>query len=196
MNTVLDSPIAETIVVQTPDAPTLMTADEFWLSPYERAELIEGTVIEMAPPGGVHGEYAGDLYSAIKTFVRRNKLGRVFVETGFRLKPILVRSPDVSFVEAARFPDGKAPRGFIDGAPTLAVEIVAPGDLWTEVEGKVNLYLEAGSAAVWIVEPDAQTVTIRTADNAPRVLRRDQTLDGGAVLPGFALPLHELFEDR
>lgn len=165
---------------------------------YFGGELINGKVVEEMPPGGTHGELAVDIAVLLKAFVRRHNLGKVYVETGFILernpgKRDTVRSPDVSFVETARLPEGSSPRGFFEGAPTIAVEIVSPGDLWTKVEDKVRLYLSKGTRAVWIVEPDARTVTVRTADSTS-VLQANETLDGGDALPGFQMPLQEIFE--
>jgi Uma2 family endonuclease len=96
-------------------------------------------------------------------------------------------------VEAARL-EGVSTRGFIDGAPTLAVEIVSPGDLWSEVEDKVRLYLEKGSRAVWIVDPQTRTIEVRTTQAAPRIYRADDTLTGDEILPGFELQITDVFE--
>ncbi len=175
---------------------TLLTAEEYYATcRLKHTELIDGKVVELSPPGFDHGEIAGTIVSRLRDFVKQNKLGRVSVEGGFRLqsKPAIVRAPDVSFVETARL-QGVKTRGFIDGAPTLAVEVVSPGDLWPDVEKKVQLYLDKGTRAVWIVEPDAKTVQVRTKDKAPFVLHIDDILDGGEVLSGFQLPLREIFE--
>lgn len=191
MSTVLERPVAAL------ESERLLTAEEFQTLPgIDRAELVHGKVVEKMPPAEEHGDLAITLGVPLKLWARTNKAGRVYVETGFRLKPNLVRAPDVSFLEAARVPHGAARRKFVDGPPTLAVEIVSPGDLWSEIEDKVNEYLEAGCRVVWIVEPAGQTVTVRTAEAAPLVLHRHDTLSGGEVLPGFQLPLAELFEDE
>ena len=190
MNAILEKP------TEIADAP-LMTADEFLLSPYERAELVEGKVIEMAPVGFEHGDSAIDLAVPLREWARSNKAGAVVTEVGFLLKrdPDMVRAPDIAFIEKARVPSGRDRRKFIDGAPNLAVEILSPGNTWSEIERKVNEYLEAGAGAVWIVDSDEQTLTVRTADFAPRVWRAHETLEGGAVLPGFSWDLKELFEN-
>lgn len=185
-------------VLENPQSAPHMTAEEFWLSPYERAELIDGKVIEMAPVGFEHGDSAIDLAVPLREWARAHKAGAVVTEVGFLLKrnPDMVRAPDVAFIESTRVPSGRDRRKFIDGAPTLAVEILSPGNTWSEIERKVNEYLEAGAGAVWIVDSDEQTLTVRTADLVPRVWRKHETLDGGAVLPGFSWELKELFEDE
>lgn len=172
----------------------LLTAEEYWATcDIENTELIDGKVVTIMPPGGEHGEIAGVILSFLSSFVRKQKLGRVFVETGYQLNTHTLRSPDISFVEYSRLPDGRAPRAFIEGAPTLAVEVVSPSDLWSEIEAKVQLYLEAETDVVWIVDPQTQTVTIRTQTES-RVLDKSSTLHGEPILPGFKLSLKEIFD--
>jgi Uma2 family endonuclease len=186
------------ITLSTPGS-SLLTAEEFWASPLCRnAELVDGKVVEVSPVGFEHGDYAANLIFFLQGFVRRTRIGSIVTETGFKLRsnPDLVRAPDVAFIEASQVPTGPARRGFIDGAPALAVEIVSPHDAWGDVEDKVNQYLEAGSQLVWIVEPQHQTLTVRSVDEAPQVLRRGDTLYGGEVLPGFELNLTDLFDSE
>jgi Uma2 family endonuclease len=174
----------------------LLTAEEFLMLPGDdRRELVNGEVIELTPVNFGHGDIAAEVADHLKAFVQQHQLGRVVVEVGFTLRrnPDTVRAPDVAFVETARVPVGRARRKFVEGAPTLAVEIVSPGDLWSEVEDKVQLYLEAGARAVWIFDPSRQQVTIRNADGTVAVYGESDTLPGDPVLPGFALPLNEVF---
>lgn len=186
MNAILEAPVA---------AEKPLTAEEFFQLPLQRAELVEGKVIEMTPPGGEHGRMAVKIAARLERYLEDENLGIVFVESGFRLSrnPDVVRSPDVSFIEYSRLPNGRAPRGFIEGAPTLAVEIVSPGDLWSEVENKVGEYLAAGTQLVWIVEPEKQIVTVRRGETSQR-LTRVEVLRAAEVLPNFELPLERLFE--
>jgi Uma2 family endonuclease len=64
----------------------------------------------------------------------------------------------------------------------------------SEVEDKVRLYMEKGSRAVWIVDPQTQTIEVRTTQAAPQIYRVDGTLSGGNILPGFELPVRDVFE--
>jgi Uma2 family endonuclease len=75
------------------------------------------------------------------------------------------------------------------------VEVVSPTDRWTAVQDKAFDYLDAGTREVWVVDPAARRVTIHRSRDESVVLRDAATLDGGRVLPGFALPLIELFAD-
>lgn len=83
----------------------------------------------------------------------------------------------LQLLSAARLPPDRIPEQFISGPPDLAVEILSPGDRWSEVEEKVADYLAAGARRVWLVDPRADA----------------DILEGEDVVPGFALPLAELF---
>ncbi len=84
-------------------------------------------------------------------------------------------------------------QGYWPGAPDLAVEVVSPNDLYTEVSDKVAEWLEAGSGMV-VVNPRRQQVSVHTPDADVKVLDVDDTLDGGEVVPGWQLPIRELFD--
>jgi Uma2 family endonuclease len=111
-----------------------------------------------------------------------------------RLASGLVRLPDVSFVSQALVPGGAFPREPIpDLFPDLAVEVLSPSYTRSEMERKRREYFTAGTRLVWVVDPDARTVDVFTAPDVSARLTAADTLDGGAVLPGFSLSLAALF---
>jgi len=116
-------------------------------------------------------------------------------ETGFVLSrdPDTVRAPDVAFVSRQRIPASGIPDSYISAAPDLAVEVLSPDDRQVEVEEKIQQWLDAGTKAVWIVNPRRRTVTIHRAGADPRVLRESDTLPGDDVVPGFELKVAEIF---
>jgi Uma2 family endonuclease len=177
-----------------------LTADDLWKlgNGDVRRELVDGEVIEMTPAGGVHGRLVLELGSRVRAHVQGHAGGVVVAgDVGFVLElphdPERVRAPDVAFVAAGRLPGGQLPQGFIRGAPDLAVEILSPNDDPIEIQQKVRDYLEAGSRLVWVVAPRPRTVTVYRADGSARLVREPEALDGEDVLPGFVLPLAELF---
>jgi Uma2 family endonuclease len=110
----------------------------------------------------------------------------------------LVRMPDVAFTAWSRFPDGKVPTQPVPRlAPDLAVEVLSPSNTRREMERKRGEYFQAGAGLVWIVDLDARTVDVYApgAPDPPVTRRVGDALDGGEVLPGFALPLAELFAE-
>ena len=128
----------------------------------------------------------------------RQGRGKVVVgDVGFVLQlpndPERVRAPDVGFVVLEKLPAGRLPDGFLMGGPDLAVEVLSPTDNPVEVQQKVRDYLEAGSRLVWVVAPQAKTVTVYRANSSARFLRDHELLDGEDVLPGLSIPLGEIF---
>lgn len=95
-------------------------------------ELVYGRVVTMAPVGELHGDHAGNIYAGLREFVRRHRLGVIGVEIGFRLArdPDLVRAPDVSYTAAGILDPSRDRARFVEGPPTLAVEVVSRAT-WT-----------------------------------------------------------------
>ena len=87
--------------------------------------------------------------------------------------------------------DEQARLGLAD--PDLAAEVVSPNDTAREVNRKVREYLRGGVRVVWLVYPDEAEVQVRTPGGDDRTLTRGDTLTGDPVVPGFALPLADLF---
>jgi Uma2 family endonuclease len=83
--------------------------------------------------------------------------------------------------------------GYWPGAPDLAVEVVSPSDLYTEVEEKVSDWLESGVRMVVIVNPRNKTVTVRRSESEIIVLGESDTLDGGEAAPGWTMPIRDVF---
>jgi Uma2 family endonuclease len=82
---------------------------------------------------------------------------------------------------------------FSSWPPDLSVEIVSPSNTVNEMSRKVAEYLDAGAALIWVVEPLRRQVTVITPDRMARIIRDGDVLDGGDILPGFRLPVSEIF---
>lgn len=161
----------------------------------ERGEVIRGEMLPVSPVGVEHGDIAGNALIALKLWVRTRGLGLVGGEIGFVLDrdPLLLLAPDVAFIRAERLSPAVRRQSFFSGAPDLAVEVVSPSETSPETHEKVLLYLDAGTPLVWVVHPSHRTVTVYTKDRAARIFREEETLDGGDVLPGFTVPVAEIF---
>lgn len=160
----------------------------------QRLELIEGELHEMAPTGGIHNLLTLEIGALIRNVVRAGKLGYVFgAENGFILatEPQTILAPDVSFVSKARL--GQVTEKFIEIAPDLAVEVVSPGNSAAEMDEKTALYLQAGARQVWVVYPRSRSIYVYTSVTSVTILKPPQVLEGGDMLPGFAMPLADLF---
>ncbi len=178
---------------------TIVTADELLALPTgmgKRYELVAGELRTMSPSGWKHGEIVHNIETILGYFIRQHTLGRGFgAETGFLLKrdPDTVRAPDFAFIASKHLPKSEPPEAFWPGTPDLAVEVLSPGDTSGEVAEKIEDWLAAGCAAVWVVDPKLQTVTIYPSRKDIQVKAADETLAGDPVVPGFSCAVEELF---
>ena len=177
---------------------TLLTADDLFRLPRDgnRYELVKGVLVKVAPPGEEHGEIAGVIAELLGGWVRRQRLGRVVVETGFVLTkdPDTVRAPDVAFISAERLIRPR-PKGFYPGAPDVAIEILSPHDTYQEVMNRLEAWLASGAKSVWLVDPDRRRVTLYSHPHRPRVFEAHDTLVDPAI-PGFSVSVEELFSEQ
>jgi Uma2 family endonuclease len=160
-----------------------------------RCELVQGELIMMSLAGANHGQIANSVAYVLTDHVERQKLGSVFAaETGFLISrdPDSVRAPDVAFVKVERL-HLVPQRGYFPGAPDLAVEVLSPDDPASDVMAKVQDWLDAGTSAVWIVDPQCKTVTIHRRGAAVQMLRESDDLTADDLLPGFRVPVVEVF---
>ena len=185
------------------------TAEDLWELSHQpeymdmHLELSEGRLIVMSPAGWKHGGIASWLLRKVGDHVDENRLGMTTAaETGYILykNPDLngkdtVRAPDVGFIVAAHVPDD-LPDGYVPFAPDLAVEVVSPNDEDKEIAQKVAEYLKYGTRLVWVMYSAEQEVKVHMPGRKPRTLKIGDELDGGDVLPGFKLPVRDIFQQR
>ena len=176
-----------------------MTADELLRLPRGtwRYELVNGALHRMSPAGHTHGKVAARITASMAPFVEQNELGEIYAaETGFKIRqdPDTVRAPDVAFVSAERLERTEAsPEGFFPGPPDLAVEVVSPGDSYSEVETKVSEWLQAGVRAVVVFDPRRKACTVYRPGTEVLFLAVTDTLTLPELLPGWSLPLSQAF---
>jgi Uma2 family endonuclease len=159
-------------------------------------ELVDGVLVEKTA-GLRESALACTLIQYLRTFVSGKKVGIVTGADGMmRLAPGLVRIPDVSFLFWEHFPNRQLPLEPIPGVfPDLAVEVLSSSNTAQEMARKRRDYFTAGTRLVWEVDPGRRTVMVYTAPEEFTVLHEQDTLDGGTVLPGFTLPLRQLFAE-
>jgi len=170
--------------------PAIMTADELLQIPDKHAELVRGVLVVREPPGLRHGRIALELGRRLADHVAAGRLGRVYVESGFKLRsnPDTVRGPDVAFISQTRLPEPE-PVGYPALAPDLVVEILSPSDRPGEVLGKVADWLSAGTRLVWAIDPERRLARVYRSDGTEETVTADKALQGADVVPGFACPL-------
>jgi Uma2 family endonuclease len=162
-------------------------------------EVVDGEIRELPPMSARETQFATDLAGSLVSHARNSSLGKVQVEMLFWLDKSrkLQRRPDVSFVSFQRWPKGKPVPGTEawEVVPNLAVEIVSPTNGANEVLGKIEDYFACGVQRVWVFYPLYSKVYDYASPTAVQILTRADRLSGCDVLPGFELPLFEIFED-
>jgi Uma2 family endonuclease len=159
----------------------------------QKYELVDGE-IRVSPAGDRHSVVAVRLAARLLAFVEQHRLGHVMgADAGFRLPSKNVRSPDVSFVAAGRFPNDTPPDDWGSLAPDLAVEVLSPRDRPRYVMDKVGEYLEAGVRLVWVIDPKKERAVVYRSLSDLRELGPDDLLTGEDVLPGFSCRLRDIF---
>ena len=159
-------------------------------------ELVDRTLVEKAM-GKLESLLAGAIIAFLRDFVVPRRLGIITAPDGMmRLAPGLFRAPDVSFIAWNRIPNGPlTEKSLTEVIPDLAVEVLSPSNTKAEMARKRAEYFAAGVRLVWEVDPRTRDVAVFTTPEQATILDASMTLDGGDVLPGFALPLADLFGD-
>jgi Uma2 family endonuclease len=160
-------------------------------------EYVNGELIVVANSGVEHGYLALTLGYFLTGFVRSHRLGVTCdSSTAFKMKTGNKRSPDLAFIAKERLQGLKRlPKGFFEGAPDLAVEIISPNNTFAEIHNKLVEYFENGTRLVWVILPDEESVLVYHQPKPSKLLQVEDSLDGEAVITGFQLPLIELFQE-
>lgn len=161
-----------------------------------RYDLVRGELLKMSPAGRGQGRIAAIFLRSFDTFVLEKCLGETYAaETGFLLAtdPDTVLAPDVSFVSRDRLPAIEGVQGFIPIPPDLVVEVISPSDRYTEVEDKVLEWLNAGTKVVITLNPRKSLARIYRSPKDVQTLEETDILELPDIVPGWKIPLHELF---
>lgn len=168
--------------------------------PYDRDgdglfEVVRGVRVEKTM-SALEQTIASLLIGRLEPFCRENRLGRAFVETMFAIPQSgNDRKPDVAFVSFQRWAvDRPVPRSNAwPVAPDLAVEVISPTDKGFDIVAKIGEYFAGGVRQVWQVWSNVEQVWVFDSPAAVRILTRADVLTGDPVVPGFRMPLADLF---
>ena len=175
-----------------------VTGDELLCMPgLDPCELVAGRIVRMTPTNPTHGRIEANVAAALKRFVSTQNLGFVMAgEVGVFTgrNPDTVRAADVLYLSHERDARRSRPQGFLDVAPELIVEILSPTDRPDQVRRKLGEYFAAGVRLVWVIDPAARTVQVHRERGEPLSLASGAVVTGEDVLPGFELPVDDVFE--
>lgn len=173
-----------------------LTLEQFLKLPETKpySEYIDGKVVQKPMPTYAHMVIHRLLSVVFTLYLRAHPIGDagpelrcVFTPQGRRV----ARVPDFVFVSWERLGGTRGDQP-LRGAPDLAVEILSPDDRMIDVEAQVAFYLAHGVRLVWVINPQARTVTVRPSPSTAHILGENDPLDGGDVLPGFSVPVRDI----
>jgi Uma2 family endonuclease len=158
-------------------------------------ELIDGILVEKTM-ASIESALAAAMIHFLYLYPYTRKLGMVLAPDGLlKILPGQIRAPDVAFIRWERFAGRKPPKAAIYCVvPDLAIEILSEGNTEAEMDRKLRDYFRAGVRLVWYIEPTTRTALAYTGVDQWSEVGVDDSLAGGEVLPGFTLPLKQLFD--
>ena len=183
--------------------PSLMTTEELLALPQNGTErwLIRGELREkpMTVRNRWHSRIMARVVHVLENWRERQPEPRGAVlcgEAGCRLRrdPDTTVGIDVVYISAELAARESDETSLIDGVPLLVVEILSPSDTQEQIDEKIDGYLQAGVALVWVIDPHDRTVTIYRPGQEPEFVNVRQELSGDPHLPGFRVPAAHLFE--
>jgi Uma2 family endonuclease len=167
-----------------------------------KAELINGRIVRYMPTGDLPSIVASEIFVALRAYVKLFGIGAARGDNiGYALSRPL-KNGRQSFSPDASYYVGPLPANrmkFIDGAPTFAVEVRSEGDYTPaaqrEMVSKQADYFEAGTLAVWDVDPVAQTITLyrSAAPTLPIIFRAGDLAHAEPAVPGWTVAVSEIF---
>jgi Uma2 family endonuclease len=162
-------------------------------------ELVDGELEPVMPANPRHGRIAAKVARLVDAYAFQHGIGgEVYVESGYVLSlkrdRERLRGPDVSFVSKEKLDGhgGEPAKGFFRLVPDFVVEVDSP-DNSGNLQARIHDYLDAGVTLLWVIHLTTHSATVYHRDGSARLVRGTDSLDGAELLPGFTLPLTELF---
>ncbi len=160
----------------------IYTSEDYWNLPEgERAELIDGQLITMAPPSPIHQDISAALTSELRNYIKKNagncKVYAAPFAVNLNANDDTWVEPDISVIcDKNKITD----RG-CNGAPDFVVEIVSPSSRKHDYRTKMTLYADAGVREYWIVDPAKERTTVYRyeEDAAPTIIPFNQSITVG-----------------
>jgi Uma2 family endonuclease len=173
------------------------TVDEFLALPEsDDYELIDGELKER-DMGSDAVWISGRFMMKLGVFNESADLGLVYPDGAtvaiFPLRPRHGPRPDGAFISYARLGRRTPPRGALTVAPELIIEVVSTHDNANDLEGRVRDYLAAGVDLVWVAYPEQRVIHVYRRDGTSAVIAEPGDLSGEGILPGFSVPVSQLF---
>jgi Uma2 family endonuclease len=159
-------------------------------------ELVDGEPKEKESESMEHSYIAATVAGELRAYTKSQKSGIVLESSAsYRMSRGNIRKPDVSFVIKERITEKRPSFAAFEGAPDLAIEVISPTDIWFEIIQKLDEYFSSGCRLVWLISPLDQRILVYRHDQRSQILQLGDVLDGEEVVPGFSMPVADLFAD-
>ncbi|MDZ4796752.1 MAG: Uma2 family endonuclease [Bryobacteraceae bacterium] len=171
-----------------------LTIEDFERLPQEEAdfrELVDGELVDVSGNTPQHNWIRDGLIARLKPIVAAGKLGMVIGEQEYDFGGN-AHGPDLSFFGLEKLGMLEWKRRVQRFVPDLAVEVASPNDTYSQLRRKKKRYRDSGTAEVWLIEPEAQEVTVCTARGEVSLTGDDEL--STPLIPGFRIKVSELFE--
>ncbi|MEX2561125.1 MAG: Uma2 family endonuclease [Pirellulales bacterium] len=178
--------------------PGQYTFDDFLvlIKEHEKADLLDGVIYMASPESTDDNRLVVWLSTLMGGFADESDLGEVFVtRVAFRITEKRGPEPDVAFVARRRL--RLVQRGFVNGPPDIAVEIVSPDSVERDYVVKRHIYEKAGVREYWIIDPAKKAATFLHRQRGkfqPMVVRA--SIFESEVLPGLRFDVRWLWSKR
>ena len=152
----------------------------------------QGELIIMPPVGGLSGNRESNLIGELWLWNRQAQLGKVFSSsTIFTLPNGAKRSPDVAWVKSDRWESLtlEEQEKFPPLCPDFVIELRSRTDSLSQLQEKMQEYLNSGLQLGWLINPQEQQVEIYRPNQAIEIVQLPTILSGEKVLPGFILDI-------
>ena len=162
-----------------------------------RYELDDGKLVVMPPPGDIHGENQSRIITYLNLEGEFKGHGKVRGDVGIILRrnPDRVVGPDAAFICNRSLPVRRSKEGYLETIPEIVVEVRSKNDTDAEIESKVEEYLEAGVVVVWVLDPIHRTVVLYKLNQSAVTLAINDQLTADDLIPGFNVPVKNLFPE-
>jgi Uma2 family endonuclease len=180
------------------DSERLVTGEELLHIPdLGPCELVDGRIVPLPPATVEHGEIEVILGSELRVWAHSSGRGRALgggVGLYIRRDPDTVRAVDILFISKERDRQPRA-KGYFEIAPELTVEVLSRDDRMSRVREKLRDYFSAGVQLVWVVDPALRRVLVHRSLTDVTVFDDREILIDEELLPGFSVPVSELFPE-
>lgn len=156
-------------------------------------ELVEGEAIPKMSPKRFHSRVTGALYTLLNQWCPQR--GEVNPEWAIALKrqgEDWVPVPDLTYVSYQRLPVEVMEDEACPVPPELVIEIISQGQRFGQLVQKATDYLEAGVSRVWVIDPQARSITVFYPDARPRTYTKDELITD-SLLDGLRLTPQQIF---